>query len=294
MIVSVMLFWRPLRTLVSLAAGRGHEYDQHTHTLLIPFISLALMFLARKGIFRAVRNELGRGAILLVAGEGLNLFVQYTRAGLGIENSLSLQILALVLFWMGGFLGCYGRQAFRVSLFPLLFLLCMVPLPTALLNMPVSAVRNGSSDVTYAIFNLFGDPVYRDGFRFALSGVSIEVAKECSGVHSILALFIVSLLAGHLFLSSAWKRIALVVLVLPIVCLTNGVRIGILTLLAIHVDPSFLTGDLHRNGGIGFFGLAVGLLMGLVLLLQKGALRERPLVTSPAEPTDAASTVPSR
>jgi exosortase len=105
---------------------------------------------------------------------------------------------------------------------------------------------------------------------FSLPGISIEVAKECSGIHSTLALFIVSLLAGHLFLSSGWKKFVLVLFALPIVCVTNGLRIAVLTLLAVYVDSSFMYGSLHRGGGIGFFLLALLFLSAILHLLRKG------------------------
>jgi exosortase/archaeosortase family protein len=68
-----------------------------------------------------------------------------------------------------------------------------------------------------------------------------------------------SLLAGHLYLTTGWKRALVVLMVVPFAILKNGARIVALSLLAIHVDPSFLSGALHHEGGIVFFliGLAV-------------------------------------
>ena len=48
----------------------------------------------------------------------------------------------------------------------------------------------------------------------------------------------------------------------------NGIRIVTLTLLAIYVDPSFLYGRLHREGGIVFFLIGLLLLLPVYLLLQ--------------------------
>jgi exosortase len=291
-ILSSLLFWHFLQTLVRLATTWGNEYDQYTHTLLIPFISLILVFLNRKRIFRLLRYDYAWGGTLMSAGIAVNLLLRRLPTILGTGNRLSLEIAALVLTGIGAFIGCYGRKAFQYARFPLLFLLCMVPLSDALLNIPVTIVRNGSSDVAFGVFSLLREPVFREGYVFTLSGVSIEVAQECSGVHSTLALIIVSLLSGHLFLSSMWKKIVLVAFALPIVCLTNGVRIGGLTMLAIHVDPAFLTGSLHHRGGIIFFSLALLLLFGLVFLLQKvgldqspGALSQEATQVKPAQPS---------
>ena len=56
---------------------------------------------------------------------------------------------------------------------------------------------------------------------------------------------------------------------LPLLILKNGVRIVTLTLLSAYVDPGFLTGDLHRRGGVLFFLLTLAILLVIVRLLQK-------------------------
>ena len=100
--------------------------------------------------------------------------------------------------------------------------------------------------------------------------MSIQVAKESIGIHSTLAILIISLLAGHLYLRTAWKKIVLVLCALPIVCLTNGLRIAGLTLLAECISPRFLRGNLHHKGGMGFFVLALVLLFAVLRLLRNG------------------------
>ena len=104
---------------------------------------------------------------------------------------------------------------------------------------------------------------------FSLPGITIEVAKECSGIRSSLVLLITSLLAGHLYLRSAWTKTLLSVAVLPLAIVKNGIRIVTLTLLSIYIDPSFLTGQLHRGGGIVFFLLALVILAPVLWWLQR-------------------------
>src|SRR5207244_11592806 len=104
---------------------------------------------------------------------------------------------------------------------------------------------------------------------FALPGVTIEVAKECSGIRSSLALLVTSLLAGHLFLRSGWRKSVLVLAILPLLVVKNGIRIVTLSLLSIYVDPGFLTGSLHHEGGIIFFLLALILLAPVLWFLQR-------------------------
>jgi len=162
----------------------------------------------------------------------------------------------------------YGASAFKAGLFPLLFLLLMVPLPTFLLDRFIAWLQVGSADVAEWIFHLSGTPVLRQGLIFALPQVTIEVAKECSGIRSTQALLITCLLAGYLFMRTNWRRAVLLVAAVPVLIVKNGVRIATLTLLAVHVDPSFLTGHLHHDGGFVFFALAMLILLPLFRWLQ--------------------------
>src|SRR5262249_18397392 len=98
---------------------------------------------------------------------------------------------------------------------------------------------------------------------------TIEIAQECSGIRSTLILFLVALVLAHLFLRSGWSKCALMVLLLPVTIARNGLRIFVLSTLGMYVDPSFLTGRLHRNGGIVFFILAFVVLWGMIWLFQK-------------------------
>ena len=105
------------------------------------------------------------------------------------------------------------------------------------------------------------------------------MAKQCGGIRSSLVLFIVSILAGHLFLVSWKRKILLSLFVLPITIVKNSIRIVTLSLLGAYVDPRILDSAAHRRGGIPFFVVALSLL-GIVLWLLrrsecKGALKEQ-------------------
>ena len=105
---------------------------------------------------------------------------------------------------------------------------------------------------------------------FELPGIAIEVAKECSGIRSSLALIITSLIAGYMFLQTGWKRIVLVLAIFPLMLIKNAIRITTISLLAVYVDKSFLTGSfLHSSGGIFFFLIALALLAPFLLYLKK-------------------------
>jgi exosortase len=179
---------------------------------------------------------------------------------------------ALVLFLVGGFALFFGRAASRAALFPLLFLVFMIPIPSTVVEAVTAYLKWGSSGVVSLLFTVSGTPYHQDGYVFALPGFAIEIADECSGIRSSISLFLTSLLIGHLALETTWKKVLLAAAVVPLAVVKNGIRIVSLSLLAMHVDPGFLAGRLHHEGGIAFYLLALVFLGPLVAILHRSEL----------------------
>ena len=283
--LTLLAFWTPLRALLDLALQ--HEYG--SHILVVPILSVFLFYLRREQIFRHCRNGFGAGTALLLAGIVSYWVAQRQSLAWNPDDRLSATVFPVVLVWIAGFVLFYGTRALRAGAFPLLFLFLMVPIPSYLLDKTIFYLQVGSTEVTESLFRLVGVPVLRQGFVLALPGLTIEVAKECSGIRSSLALLITCLLAGYLGLRPGWRRVVLVLAALPVLVFKNGVRIVTLSLLAIYVDPGFLTGTLHRNGGVVFFLLALGLLLPALRLLQKSETATP--VRSSGAPADGVRTV---
>jgi len=261
----LVAFWAPLSRLIRFTS----EQEQYSHIILVPLVSAALFFLERKRIFSHVETRWGLGLGLLFAGAVSHWLGLRHSASWSENDRLAIAIFSVLVMWVGGFVLCYGMRAFRTGLFPVLFLFLMVPIPDFILDRVIVWLQTWSAEVSYAVFELVGVPVLRTGFIFSLPGVTIEVAKECSGIRSSLVMLITSLLAGHLYLQSAWTKTVLPLATLPLLIVKNGIRIVTLTLLSVYVDPGFLTGRLHQQGGVLFFLLALAILAPVLWLLQK-------------------------
>jgi len=264
-VLSSVAFYKTLDALFQYSLG----HDSSSHIILIPFIALFLIYLERQKIFSITRISVGPGVGLALLG-----FVLFSLANRGSfprggNLQLSLETLAVLLVWAGGYLLCYGFLAFRAAAFPLLFLLLMIPLPDVILERAIYVLQAGSTEITYLIFQMVGTPVSRHGFLLSVPGVTIEVAKECSSIRSSIALFITCLLAAHLYLRTGWKKLLVVVLALLLSVVKNGIRIATLTLLSIYVNPSFLSGKLHQEGGFLFFLIALLILLPVFLWMEK-------------------------
>ncbi len=262
-LASGLIFWETCTALIAYSL----QNESASHILLIPLIAFFLLFAERKRIFP--QSDFATGPGLAAAFAALSLFWLATRLSDTGNDRLSLETLALVLLWSGGFVSCYGLKASRAAIFPLLFLLLMVPWPSGVLDPVIRWLQEGSTDITYAIFKALGVPVLRSGFVLTVPGVAIEVASECSGIRSSMALLITCLLAAHFFLRTKWKMMLFVLLVIPLSIIKNGIRIATLTLLSLYVNPDFLRGNLHRDGGFVFFFLALAMLFPVLRLLEK-------------------------
>jgi exosortase len=268
--LAFVMAYGPVKWLYDSTSNR--EY--YSHIVLIPLVSLYLIFQSRKRIFSEIAYSFKAGIPFLVLGAAVYL------AGLEIESVLnhndfaSLIALSAVVFLQGAFLLCFGYPAYQEALFPLLFLVFAIPIPGWIMNHSISILQKGSTEFANLLFTASGVPFYREGFAFHLAGMSVEVARQCSGIRSGLALLITAVLAGHMFLKTGWRKILLVLLIFPITMLKNGIRILILTLLGTYVDPRWVTeSSLHRDGGIVFFLIALLLLAPVLLLLRKGETR---------------------
>lgn len=269
-----VLAWDSTKLLVSLV----RDNDTFSQIPLIPLLSSFLIYQNRAAIFTEVSSGRILGVALIIPGMVLIAIGKLNLWQLGSTNMVSLLMLAAFLFWLGAFGLFFGVRAFRIACFPLFFLLFMIPIPEPALSKIIYFLQAGSSEMVELFFRMAGVPYLRQGFVFELPGVAIRVAEECSGIRSSLALLITTVLASHFFLRTNWKRMLLCLVVVPIVIFKNGLRIATLSILAIYVNPGFLYGRLHHQGGFVFFIIAL-LPMALFLrFLQKG---ENPSLIAP-------------
>jgi exosortase len=168
--------------------------------------------------------------------------------------------------------------------FPFALLIFMVPFPAAMTAVIETWLQHGSATAAGWMFALSGMVVFHDKLLFHLPSVTLQVAPECSGIHSTIVLLIVCLVAAHFFLRTPWKWIVLGLVVLPLALLRNGFRVFVLGELCEHISPTILDSPIHHHGGPLFFALS---LIPFALLLYFLARSERPKVV--AMPPDSTS-----
>jgi len=266
-IASLLVFHTPLTSVLALSLGD----ERYRHIPVVPLISAFLIRSERERIFRVRQWRPGLGAVLLAAAVPLAILpgqVFLSNADIALFSG----VLATILVWIAGFVFCYGTQAFRSALFSFCFLLLAVPLPTRWLDQIAFGLQEGSAEASYVLFKILGVPVLRDGLHFSLPGVNIEIAQQCSGINSSLALFIAGLLSAYLFLRFTWSKALLIAVMVPLLIAKNALRIVTISWLAVYVSRDYLYGNLHHHGGPLFALVGLALLLFSVTALRRAEL----------------------
>jgi exosortase len=267
----------------------AYRDETFSYIVFIPVVSLYLVYEDRKRIFGDTAGSPIPGVVLSSLGILLYLAARTGPVGpLVPVERFALYALSSVLY-LEGILGLLaGAGGLWAARFPLLFLFFVIPIPEGILGPIVRFLQAGSAEVSYWVIRSVGVPVFRDGFLFTLPGLTVEVAEQCSGIRSGISLFLVSILAGHLFLKSGWRKLALSAAAVPITIAKNGLRIVTISLLGAYVDRQVLSGPLHKAGGIPFFGVALVMLAVVLWALRRGESRKtaRPSRDSDSIPGD--------
>ena len=266
----VVVFSGTLVGLMKYALHKDHS-RYNSYIVLIPLIAGYLLYAKREQIQMNGRFSFLYGVPVILAGLLLYSVGSITEYRLNETDTLSLKMLAVILGWIGGVLLLFGPRSLRAALFPIFFLLFLIPIPAVLMKKALQILQVAATEVTYRMFHLTGIPTVRDGFVFYLPSVSIEIAEDCSGMRATLTLFIISVLAGHLFFRHTWRKGVLVLSTFPITVLGNALRIVGLTLLAMYIDMNFLESKSlpHLRGGWFFFLVDLVVLGGIAAVLKR-------------------------
>lgn len=177
---------------------------------------------------------LGAVALLFIGSLGAELFTS--------RFSLLVLIAGIILFLA-------GWKMLRAVVFPLAFLIFMIPIPVIIYNQITFPLQLIASRLATVWLEVVGVPVLRDGNVLVLSNFSLEVAEACSGIRSLMSLIALAVAYGHLAEPRRWVRYALVVLMVPSAIVTNAMRIMGAGVLAHKFGPQAAEGFLHQFSG---------------------------------------------
>lgn len=232
---------------------------EYEHAYFIPFIMIALLWMARKQIASAPLTTQGAklGLVLLVFG-----FLFYIAAVRTIQWRVAIGALTFVLF--GSALYGLGWKAAKHFLFPIILFYFAVPVPGLLQG--TNLLQLIATKAAYLAGSLFGVDMIAAGNNLASSTDKwgFDVAEGCSGLRSLMALTLVGAVYAYTTQTKLWKGLLLFASTIPLAIIANSLRITTIVLIAEYIDADFAGGIYHDWSGFLFF-LACGL-TGLILV----------------------------
>lgn len=223
--------------------------------MLIPPLATYIAWSQRDRILARPVVPDNRGLLLVTAA-----CLTFLAGKLAVEFFLmriSFVILLAGLIWT-----FWGTRRLRTLAFPFLLLATMVPLPVILHNALAAPLQLFASDVATRLAQLLGVSVYRDGNVIHLASTSLGVAEACSGLNSLSALVVASLLIGYLLCSRARSRIVVAALSIPLAIAVNLLRVTGTAVIADY-DQELAMGFYHSFSGWLVFLAGFGVLYGL-------------------------------
>jgi len=269
--------WLPLLALMGFVAitwpvwqwlwfeWMSNQY--YSHGLLILPVALFLVVQRFRNdpelVYAPGRGSLA-GVVALAIGLTAYLFALQQRA-------YYLAAFATIGMLAGLVWAVAGVTVLRKLAFPIGYLALMAPLPMLdRITLPLALFTGFCSG---SLVQFLGLPVAINGNAIALPNTDLVIGAQCSGVNSLITLVALLVLVAYLLDGSAWSRVVLVLLAIPLALLGNILRVATLLFVARAWGADAAFTFYHDYSGILFFVAVLALIVPLTRVLQLGRLR---------------------
>lgn len=235
-----------------------------------PFILPVSLFIVwtKRGELSAIKTK--TSPVSFVTGLGLLMFgASMFNFGWRMEYLL-IQTLSLFPLLSGLIIFLYGTAILRSLMFPLFYLLLLVPLPLGLLDSVTLPMRHFASVTSQMILHFFHYPVTRSGLLLNLGGHEIFLGAPCSGFRSLITMLALGLIYVYFNQGKLVKNLILIAAIVPLALFGNIVRVITICLITYYFGDRAGQGFLHD-----FSGMVVFLIMILGLMALENRLKDK-------------------
>ena len=207
-----------------------------SHAPLILAVSLYLIWIKRKAIKTLpVKPALLPGAALAFLG----CFMLYAGK---ISGTITIQHVSMVPVILGTIWLLLGHAFFKAFSVPVGYLIFLSGLAEVGLGGVALQLQHLSAWIAAKLLSLTGMPVFLAAKIIELPHISLEVARECSGISHIVSLIALSVPLAYLSQRTPAKKF-LVVLAAPLIGIfANGLRIALIGVYALYNQGAELHG----------------------------------------------------
>jgi exosortase len=276
-LVTILLFHPDLAILFNDAL----QSEAASYILAVPFLFAFFVYRKRK-MLRAViplenKNQpkevrylpLIAGILLFVIAVVLYWYGSYT------FTPLEYHLLALPIFTAGLTIIFFNVQTLRQLIFPIVFLAFLMPPPSEILYYLGTTLSVVSAEAPNALLQAIGVASTITGeygnptiilTRPDNTTMEFTIDLACSGIYSLLGFLIFALFIAYTIRDKPWKKLALIIIGIPLVYALNILRIIIILLIGYYYGETLALQMFHLLGGWAL--IFIGTLL-LLLISEK-------------------------
>ena len=252
----VVTYWSVIRGLIDAWSTD----DNYSHGFFI--VPLAAYFAwERRHRLAATPVRPSAAGLVIVLGSLMMLVAGILGAELFLARVSLLGVTAGAILFLSGW------PRLRVLLFPLAFMLLMVPLPALIFNKIAFPLQLLASHVGEYGISAANIPILREGNVLILANATLEVAEACSGIRSLVSLFTLGIVFGYFADSRLWVRSVIALSAIPVAILANGLRVASAGWAAHYLGQAGVEGLFHDFSGWVVFVVAFLMMLALQRLL---------------------------
>jgi exosortase D (VPLPA-CTERM-specific) len=258
--LAALTLWLYGPTLTHLLGQWWHD-PNFSHGFFVPAFSAFVVWQGRTRLAQIPLKPSWSGlailalalAVLVIGQTGAELFLA--------RSSLLLLLSGLIVLFL-------GWNYLRALLFPMAFLVLMIPIPAIVFNQITFPLQLLASRLSAGVLEWLGVPVLREGNVINLPAMALQVVEACSGIRSLLSLTTLAIIYGYLMDRNIAVRVVLAALSAPIAVVANGSRIVGTGLLVQYWDPDKAVGFFHVFSGWLIFVVSLFMLYSLHRLIR--------------------------
>ena len=217
--LAMILYWRTFTWWVYEWTLPGSFY---AHAMFVPFFVCIMLWRNRERLAGVHGRPSWIGLSLIVPGVLLLLLARRSDVD-------TVQSLSFVFVLVGCSLLLLGMSKTGKLLFPLLFVMMMMPLiPDQLINGIAFPIQLKSAQMAVFLLNHISLTCHQAGTQIIMEHYRMAVELPCSGFKTLLSLLTFAAAFAYLVEAPAWKRWLLFVITAPLSLFINGLRIALI------------------------------------------------------------------
>jgi len=267
---------------LAIIVNEAFQSEMVSHVILVPLVISYLLYRKRRMIEASIALEKTQETTRTVSLEdfvGLAICISALLLywyGSYTFYALEYHLISLPIFVVGITLILFNQKTLTVLMFPILFLLFLIPPPAEVVYTAGTFLAYFNTQASHTLLKIFGLPVTLS-FSYgspiivlenASGPISFAIDLACSGIYSLIAFTMFATFLAYLVRGSVWKKASLFILGFLILQILNIVRISSIVFIGYSLGEEIAMTIFHIFSGwiLIFGGMLLLLLIGEKLL----------------------------